>query len=88
MGGNYKGGRIDVGGEVTKMLDHQLKIGNLKSGDSVYVKLGGDGTMITKKDCCTAHTITISSEERALQISTIAMVMGSETYEVQTHNNF
>ena len=64
------------------MLEHQLKVGGIKNGDRAYLKLGGDGTNITKKDCCTVHTITLSSEDRALQISTVAVVMGGETYEV------
>ena len=69
------------------MLEHQLRVGGLKNGDRAYLKLGGDGTNITKKDCCTVHSITLSSEDRALQISTVAVVMGGETYEVDSFDN-
>ena len=64
------------------MIEHQLKIGGLKDGDKAYIKLGGDGTMITKKESATAHTVTLSNSQRALQIATVAIVLGGESYEV------
>ena len=73
---------MDVEGEIIKMIEHQLKIGGLKDGDKAYLKLGGDGTMITKKESATAYTITLSNDHRALQIATVAIVLGCESYQV------
>ena len=68
--------------EITVMLEHQLKVGGLRDGDKAFLKLGEDGTNISKKETCTVHTITLSNDERALQITTLAIVMGSESFEV------
>ena len=68
--------------ETKKLISHQLKIGGLNDGDTVYVKLAMDGTNITKKEVATAATITLSNETRALSLGTISIVMTGESYEV------
>ncbi len=82
MGGNQKGGRIGIPKEVETLIAHQIKTGGLTEGQTAYVKLGGDGTQITKKETCTAHTITLSNNQRALQLGDISIVMGNENYQV------
>lgn len=68
--------------QIKKMVAHQIKLGGLSEGQTAYVKLGGDGTTITKKDHCTAHTLTLSNENKAVQISTVSLVLEEESYEV------
>ena len=63
------------------MISHQIKLGELKEGQTAYVKFAGDGTSITRKETCTAHTVTLANEEKALQIGTISLVMGNENYQ-------
>ena len=64
------------------MISHQVKVGGLKDGDVAYVKFAGDGFNLAKRDSATAHTITISNAERALQIGTISIVHAGENYQV------
>ena len=68
--------------ETKKLISHQLKIGGLHDGETVYVKFAMDGTNITKKEVATAATITLSNETRALSLGTISIVMTGESYEV------
>ena len=65
------------------MIEHQIRMGGLVAGETAYVKLGGDGTSITRSDKCTVHTVTLSNSEKALQISTIIIVLEDESYEVR-----
>ena len=82
MGGNLRGGRIDLKPEVDTMVKHQIRVGGLVEGDTAIIKIGGDGTSITKKEQATVHTATMSNSKKALQISTLSIVMGPEEYKV------
>ena len=62
-----------------------LKVGNLASGQTVFIKFAGDGLEIAKRDVATAHTITVSNEEKALQIATISLMHAREKYQVPNH---
>ena len=75
MAGEARGGRVNVREEAKKLISHQLKVGGLHDGETVYVKLAMDGTNITKKEVATAVTITMSYESRALSSGTISIVM-------------
>ena len=68
--------------ETKKLISHQLKVGGLQHGETVYVKFAMDGTNITKKEVATAATITLSNETRALCLGTISIVMTGESYAV------
>ena len=85
MGGNQRGGKIALAPEITKMLAHQVKVGGLKDGDTAYVKFAGDGFNYAKRTLGTAHTVTISNSERALQIGTISIVSAGENYQVRVN---
>ena len=87
MAGEARGGRVNVQEEAKKLISHQLKVGGLDDGETVYVKLAMDGTNITKKDVATAVTITLSNESRALSLGTISIVMTGESYEVRKKQN-
>ena len=87
VGGNQKGGRVELPSEIKSMISHQIRLGKLKQGQTAYVKFAGDGTSITRKETCTAHTVTLSNEEKALQIGTISLVMGNETYQAGISHN-
>ena len=54
----------------------------MANGQAVFVKFAGDGFELAKRDVATAHTITVSNEEKALQIATISLVHASEKYQV------
>ena len=84
VGGNMRGGRVDLKPEVERMVQHQIRVGGLVEGDTAIVKVGGDGTSITKKENATVHTATLSNSKKALQIATVSIVMGKELYEVST----
>ena len=83
VGGNQRGGKIALAPEITKMLAHQVKLGNLKDGETAYVKFAGDGFNYARRTLGTAHTVTISNSERALQIGTISIVSAGENYHVR-----
>ena len=68
---------------VERMVGHQIQVGGVVEGDELVLKVGGDGTLITKKANATVHTVTLSNAEKALQISTLAIVLGPEDYEVR-----
>ena len=68
---------------VQGMVGHQIRVGGVEEGDELILKVGGDGTLITKKSNATVHTVTLSNAEKALQISTLAIVLGPEEYEVR-----
>ena len=55
----------------------------MEEGDELILKVGGDGTFITKKVSATVHTVMLSNAEKALQISMLAIVLGSEENEVK-----
>ena len=73
--------------EMRKLISHQIKIGELKEGQTGIVKLAEDGTNITKREVATAATVTLSDNKRALVIGTIGLVLAGETYEVQKLND-
>ena len=54
----------------------------MADGQTVYVKFAGDGFELAKRDIATAHTITVSNEEKAVQIATISLVHACEKYQV------
>ena len=54
----------------------------MSDGQTIFVKFAGDGFEIAKRDVATAHTITVSNEEKALQIATISLMHASEKYQV------
>ena len=54
----------------------------MTDGQTIFVKFAGDGFELAKRDVATAHTITVSNEEKALQIATISLVHASEKYQV------
>ena len=59
-------------------------MGELEEGSTAYVKYAGDGTQLTKKETVTAHSITLSNEVKALQISTTSLYIGGEEYQVDS----
>ena len=81
MGGLQRGGKIELIPEIKRIIAHQIKLGAIQEGDKVYVKLAGDGFNVARRDVATAHTITISNEQKALQIATIALVNAAESYQ-------
>ena len=83
VGGLQRGGRIELVPEIKRMIAHQIKLGALTEGDKVFVKLAGDGFNVARRDVATAHTITISDNEKALQIATVALVNAAESYEAK-----
>ena len=58
-------------------------MGGLKGGETAYVTFGGDGTTISRGETATAHTVKLSNQERALQIGSISIVSGAESYAVR-----
>ena len=52
-------------------------------GQTVFIKFAGDGFEIAKRDVATAHGITVSNKDKALQIATISLMHASETYQVR-----
>ena len=50
MGGEDKGGRVRVGPEISRMLNTQFTLGEIKDGDDVFIKMASDGTQIPRKD--------------------------------------
>ena len=81
IGGNQRGAKIELTPEIKKIFSHQVKVGGLKDGDTAFVKFAGDGFNIAKRDVATAHTITVSNTEKALQIGTISIVNAGENYQ-------
>ena len=82
MAGEARGGRVAVGEEIKRLISHQLQVGGLQHGDTVWLKLADDGTTITRKEVAQVSTITISNETKALSVGTIQLVFSGETYEV------
>ena len=81
VGGLQRGGKIELIPEVKRMIAHQIKLGAIKEGERVFVKVAGDGFNVARRDVATAHTVTISNGEKALQIATIALVNAGESYQ-------
>ena len=83
MAGEARGGQVALGEEVKRLISHQLEVGGLQDGDTVWVKLADDGTAITKQEVAQGSTITISNGSKALNVGTIQLVFSGETYEVR-----
>ena len=56
---------------VQGMVGHQIRVGGVEEEDELILKVGGNGTCITKKASATVHTVTL------------AIVLGPEEYEVK-----
>ena len=54
------------------MVKHQIRVGGLKPGETAFLKIGGDGTNITKKENATVHTVTLANSTKALQIAILS----------------
>ena len=81
VGGLHRGGKIELIPEIKRMIAHQIKLGAIKEGDKIFVKLAGDGFNVARREVATAHTVTISNQEKALQIATIALIHAAESYQ-------
>ena len=68
--------------ELRNMISHQVKVGELKEGQTGVVKMAADGTNITRREIATAATVTLADNKRALLVGTVALVMAGESYEV------
>ena len=64
------------------MIAHQVKIGNVKEGDTLYLKWAGDGTAVTRAEVATVTTLSLADERRTLMVGTISIVLCAEKYEV------
>ena len=82
VGGNQRGGRVPLGPEIESQIAHSIKMGELKDGETAYLVFGGDGTQVTRRETCTAHTIKLANDRKALSIGTISIVTGPENYQV------
>ena len=70
------------------MLASQMKVGNVKNGERIFIKLAGDGFNIARRSVGTAHTITVSDKTKALQIGTVSIVDSGESYQVSSSSSF
>ena len=73
---------MPIGPEIRKLIAHQIRMGNLKNGDTAWVKFAEDGLSITRKEVATAATVSISNDKKALSIGSISLTMTNENYEV------
>ena len=72
-----------VGDEIKRLISHQLQVGGLDQGDTVWLKIADDGTAVTRQEVAQVSTITISNGTKALSVGTIQLVFSGETYEVR-----
>ena len=52
---------------VQGMVGHQIRVGGVEEEDELILKVGGNGTCITKKASATVHTVTRKKPFRYLR---------------------
>jgi hypothetical protein len=78
--GLRSGGYLNTKTEAINLFNHEVQIGTITEGSRILLKIGGDGTRISKKETGTVYTIAISNEHKPLNIGLTGVVLAKDDY--------